>query len=62
MTPIETSAKKTLSYLPKAAISELRNYLHYEQNQREPPLILLAQFAAFFEVSVDYLLGLTDEL
>lgn len=49
MTPIETSAKKTQSYLPKNAISELRNYLHYEQNQREPPLILLAQFAAFLK-------------
>jgi len=52
MTLIETSAKKTLSYLPKAAISELRNYLHYEQNQRGPPLILLAQFAAFLKYSL----------
>jgi len=35
-------------------------YLHYEKNQREPPLSLLADIAKFYEVSVDYLLGLTD--
>ena len=35
-------------------------YLHYEKSQREPPLSLLADMAAFFEVSVDYLLGLTE--
>lgn len=35
-------------------------YLHYEKDQHEPPLALLADFAKFFDVSVDYLLGLTD--
>ncbi len=35
-------------------------YLHYEKDQREPPLSLLADMAVFFEVSVDYLLGLTS--
>ncbi|MBR2377320.1 MAG: helix-turn-helix transcriptional regulator [Clostridia bacterium] len=35
-------------------------YLHYEKSQREPPLSVLADMADFFEVSVDYLLGLTD--
>lgn len=35
-------------------------YLHYEKNQREPPLSLLAAFAEFYGVSVDYLLGLKD--
>lgn len=35
-------------------------YLHYEKAQREPPLALLADMAAFFDVSVDYLLGLED--
>lgn len=33
-------------------------YLHYEKSQREPPLALLVTFAKFFDVSVDYLLGL----
>lgn len=35
-------------------------YLHYEKAQREPPLSLLADFAVFFGVSVDYLLGLEN--
>lgn len=35
-------------------------YLHYEKEQREPPLSLLVEFAKFFEVSTDYLLGLKD--
>ena len=35
-------------------------YLHYEKEQREPPLTLLAEIAKFYDVSVDYLLGLTD--
>lgn len=35
-------------------------YLHYEKDQREPPLALLVAFAKFYGVSVDYLLGLTD--
>ena len=35
-------------------------YLHYEKEQREPPLALLVEFAKFFEVSTDYLLGLKD--
>ena len=35
-------------------------YLHYEKSQREPPLMLLAEMAVYFNVSVDYLLGLTD--
>ncbi len=36
-------------------------YLHYEKEQREPPLSLLAEIAAFYGVSVDYLLGLNDD-
>ncbi len=36
-------------------------YLHYEKDQREPPLSLLADMAKFFDVSVDYLLGLNND-
>ena len=35
-------------------------YLHYEKDQREPPLALLAELAVFYGVSTDYLLGLKD--
>lgn len=32
-------------------------YLHYEKDQREPPLELLVRMAAFFDVTPDWLLG-----
>lgn len=35
-------------------------YLHYEKEQREPPLKLLAEMASFYDVTVDYLLGITN--
>ena len=35
-------------------------YLHYEKDQREPPLSLLVDIAKFYDVSVDYLLGIKD--
>ena len=35
-------------------------YLHYEKSQREPPLSLLADFALFYNVTVEYLLGMYD--
>ncbi len=35
-------------------------YLHYEKEQREPPLALLVEFAEFHNVSVDFLLGISD--
>lgn len=37
-------------------------YLHYEKDQREPPLTTLAKMAIYFGVSTDYLLGLEDEV
>ncbi|MDE5943324.1 MAG: helix-turn-helix domain-containing protein [Clostridia bacterium] len=35
-------------------------YLHYEKSQREPPLSVLVDMAKFFDVTVDYLLGVSD--
>lgn len=32
-------------------------YLHYEKDQREPPLELVVRLAAFFDVTTDWLLG-----
>lgn len=34
---------------------------NYESNQRKPNIDLVAKMAKFFGVSVDYMLGLTDE-
>lgn len=36
-------------------------YLHYEKSQREPPLAVLVDMAKFFDVTTDYLLGVSDE-
>lgn len=35
-------------------------YMHYEKSQRQPSLSMLADMAKLFDVSVDYLLGLSD--
>ncbi len=35
-------------------------YLRYEKSQREPSLLILAEMAKFFGVSVDYLIGISD--
>ena len=39
----------------------LNSYQRYEANEREPTAPFLAAFAAYFHVSADYLLGLTDQ-
>ena len=36
-------------------------YLHYEKGQREPPLAVLVEMAILFNVSCDYLLGLSED-
>ena len=58
----ELRTEKKLTQKEFAKIFNLNNitYLHYEKEQREPPLSLIADFAKFYNVSVDYLLGLTD--
>lgn len=47
----------------------LANYLHikqntysqYENGQRQIPLELLIRLAVFYDTSIDYIVGLTDE-
>lgn len=58
----ELREEKGLTQKQVAAALNLNTvtYLHYENAQREPPLSVLADMAKFFDVSVDYLLGLTD--
>lgn len=57
--------RKEKSLTQKALASALNlnsvTYLRYEKGQRMPPLNLLIEIARFFDVSTDYLLGLTDE-
>lgn len=52
-------------HLTQKQLAEMLNmnpvtYLHYEKAHNEPPLAVLVQFAEFFEVSTDYLLGYKD--
>ena len=35
-------------------------YLRYEKEQREPPLSVLVDIAKFYDVSVDYRLGVKE--
>ncbi len=36
-------------------------YTNYEQGKREPPLEFIVQLAKFYNVSIDYIAGLTNE-
>jgi len=58
----ELREEKGLTQKELATLLHLNSvtYLHYEKAQRQPPLELLADIAIFFDVTVDYLLGLTD--
>ena len=51
----------TQEHMAKALKISRPTYTRYETGKREPDYVMLAQIAAFFDVSVDYLLGLTDE-
>ena len=37
-----------------------RSYQHYEYGEREPSLATVIKLAEFFNVSIDYLVGLSD--
>lgn len=41
---------------------EYQRYNHLETGRNEPDLLTIAQLAKFYEVSTDYLLGLTDDM
>ena len=52
--------------MTQSAIAELlhikqNTYSQYENGQRQIPLDLLIQLAAFYQTSTDYLLGVTDD-
>ena len=39
----------------------LRGYQYYEKGQKEPTLSVLIRLADFFDVSLDYLVGRSDD-
>lgn len=57
---LRTERKLTQNELAKLLNINSVTYLHYEKGQREPPLALLCEISTFYNVSVDYLLGLTN--
>lgn len=58
----ELRQERGLSQRELAAVFGLNSvtYLHYEKEQRQPPLELLFKFASYFDVTIDYLLGYSD--
>lgn len=53
--------------LSKRAVAKLlhirqNTYSQYETGRRQIPIALLIQLSEFYETSVDYLLGLTNEM
>lgn len=39
----------------------MKSYCRYEKKEREPTASVLVQMAKFYNVSLDYLVGLKDE-
>lgn len=47
--------------IAKTIGSSLRTYQRYENGEREPTLSTLIKIADFFDVSLDYLVGRSDD-
>ena len=58
----ELRLSKNLSQIALAKSLEIspRNYQRYEYGEREPTVSTLTAIADFFNVSIDYLVGRTD--
>jgi len=58
-------ARKELGITQKQAATDLdtseRNYQHYEAGTSKPSFDFLPKLCRYFNVSADYLLGLSDE-
>ena len=52
--------KKTQTDIAKVLHIKQNTYSQYENNQRQIPIEHLIALAKFYDVSVDYILGLTD--
>lgn len=57
--------RKEMNITQEAASKELgislNSYCRYEKNEREPNAPTLVKMARFYNVSLDYLVGLKDE-
>lgn len=57
---LRTSKGLTLKDVSSVLGIHLMTYAHYEHGDREPSLDTIRNLAHYYEVSSDYLLGLTD--
>lgn len=53
--------------IPQKAVAAFLNvrqstYSQYESGQRQIPIVLLVRLSEYYNTSVDFILGLTDEL
>ena len=58
---LREDADLTQQQVAAALLCDQSLYSKYERGERELPLHLAVQLAEFYGVSVDYLVGLTDE-
>lgn len=52
--------KLSQKYVAEQLGISTRAYSHYEQGDRDVPIALLKELCKFFDVSADYLIGLTE--
>jgi len=55
------TANKTQKQMANLLGVSVRAYQHYELNDREPPLSKAVAIADLFDVSIDYLVGRSDD-
>jgi len=58
---LRKNAKLTQAAVGKMLGISTRGYTHYEKGDRDIPSGILIQLADFYNVTIDYLLGRTDE-
>lgn len=58
---LRNSLNQTQTEIAKGSNLSLRQYQRIENNESEPKLTALIALADYFDVSLDYLVGRTDE-
>lgn len=59
---LREDADLTQEELVKLLKMHKTTYTNYEQGKREPPFELIIKLAKFYDVSIDYIAGLSDEM
>ena len=59
---LREDADLTQKKLVKLLKMHKTTYTNYEQGKREPPFELIIKLAKFYDVSIDYIAGLSDEM